>query len=186
MATHSCTLAWKIPWMEEPGRLQSMGSQRVGHNWATSLSLHFQDIKSEGKVIILMWLNVSLYWALCVCVKKMVSYSGFIKIFPYIVFRDFSHFSFTLVFKPSGFDSCVWNLWMELIPVCGIYGWDPTLLSPYMAGRSPVLVPFTVYSLFSSLISSDLTVVTQISTGLHLFVCVLVTQSYPALWPLGL
>ena len=32
MATHSSTLAWKIPWTEEPGRLQSMGSQRVSHN----------------------------------------------------------------------------------------------------------------------------------------------------------
>ena len=32
MATHSSTLAWKIPWTEEPGRLRSMGSQRVGHN----------------------------------------------------------------------------------------------------------------------------------------------------------
>ena len=32
MATHSSTLAWKIPWTEEPGRLQSMGSQRVGNN----------------------------------------------------------------------------------------------------------------------------------------------------------
>ena len=32
MATHSSTLAWKIPWVEEPGRLQSMGSQRVGHD----------------------------------------------------------------------------------------------------------------------------------------------------------
>ena len=39
MAPHSSTLAWKIPWMEEPGRLQSMGSQRIGHDWATSLSL---------------------------------------------------------------------------------------------------------------------------------------------------
>ena len=41
MAPHSSTLAWKIPWMEEPGGLQSMGSRRVrqGHNWATSLSL---------------------------------------------------------------------------------------------------------------------------------------------------
>ena len=39
MAPHSSTLAWKIPWTEEPGRLQSMGSQRVGHDWATSLSL---------------------------------------------------------------------------------------------------------------------------------------------------
>ena len=39
MAPHSSTLAWKIPWMEEPGGLQSMGSQRVRHDWATSLSL---------------------------------------------------------------------------------------------------------------------------------------------------
>ena len=39
MATHSSTLAWKIPWTEEPGGLQSMASLRVGHNWATSLSL---------------------------------------------------------------------------------------------------------------------------------------------------
>ena len=36
MATHSSILAWKIPWTEEPGRLQSMGSQRVGHDWATN------------------------------------------------------------------------------------------------------------------------------------------------------
>ena len=39
MATHSSTLAWKIPWMEEPARLQFMGSRRVGHDLATSLSL---------------------------------------------------------------------------------------------------------------------------------------------------
>ena len=39
MAPHSSTLAWKIPWMEEPGGLQSMGSLSVGHDWATSLSL---------------------------------------------------------------------------------------------------------------------------------------------------
>ena len=42
MATHSSTLAWKIPWMEEPGRLQSMGSLRVGLNW-----LHFHALKKE-------------------------------------------------------------------------------------------------------------------------------------------
>ena len=39
MAPHSSTLAWKIPWTEGPGRLQSMGSLRVRHDWATSLSL---------------------------------------------------------------------------------------------------------------------------------------------------
>ena len=38
MAPHSSTLAWKIPWMEEPSRLWSMGSLRVGHDWANSLS----------------------------------------------------------------------------------------------------------------------------------------------------
>ena len=36
MATHSSVLVWEIPWTEEPGGLQSMGSQRVGHNWVTS------------------------------------------------------------------------------------------------------------------------------------------------------
>ena len=39
MAPHSSTLAWGTPWMGEPGGLQSMGSLRVGHDWATSLSL---------------------------------------------------------------------------------------------------------------------------------------------------
>ena len=39
MAPHSSTLAWRISWREEPGRLQSMKSQRVGHDWANSLSL---------------------------------------------------------------------------------------------------------------------------------------------------
>ena len=39
MAPHSSTLAWKNPWTEEPAKLQSMGSLRVGHDWATSLSL---------------------------------------------------------------------------------------------------------------------------------------------------
>jgi len=52
MAPHSSTLAWKIPWMEEPGRLQSMGSLRVEHDWVTSLSLftftfHFHALEKE-------------------------------------------------------------------------------------------------------------------------------------------
>ena len=43
MATHSSTLAWKIPWTEEPGGLQSMGLQVVGHDWATSHILSQSD-----------------------------------------------------------------------------------------------------------------------------------------------
>ena len=41
MAIHSSILAWRLPWMEKPGRLQSTGSKRVRHNWATLLSLSF-------------------------------------------------------------------------------------------------------------------------------------------------
>ena len=48
MASHSSTLAWKIPWMEEPSRLQSMGSLRVGHDGVTSLSLFtFHTLEKE-------------------------------------------------------------------------------------------------------------------------------------------
>ena len=47
MAPHSSTLAWKIPWMEEPGGLQSLGLLRVRHSWTTSLSL-FTSCTGEG------------------------------------------------------------------------------------------------------------------------------------------
>ena len=47
MASDSSTLAWKIPWTEEPGRLQSMGSLRVGHDWATSFTFHFHALEKE-------------------------------------------------------------------------------------------------------------------------------------------
>ena len=71
MATHSSTLAWKIPWMEKPGRLQSMWLQRVGHNWATSFSLFFffMNLLLEAQVPIwshdhfsslFTWLHVDL------------------------------------------------------------------------------------------------------------------------------
>ena len=76
MATHSSILAWKIPWTVEPGRLQSTGSQTVGHDWATSLlslsnSLPIFQIciqtLSSTKYIITLWLKcillfVYLYW----------------------------------------------------------------------------------------------------------------------------
>ena len=48
MAPHSSTLAWKLPWTEEPGRLQSMGSLGVGHDWVTSLfTFHFHALEKE-------------------------------------------------------------------------------------------------------------------------------------------
>ena len=52
MATHSSTLAWKIPWTEEPHRLQSMGSQRVGHDWATSLHMSMESVMPSNHLIL--------------------------------------------------------------------------------------------------------------------------------------
>ena len=48
MATHSSTLAWKTPWTEEPGRLQSMESRRVGHDLSDfTLTFHFHALEKE-------------------------------------------------------------------------------------------------------------------------------------------
>ena len=56
MATHSSILAWRIPWPEEPGRLQSMGSQRVGYDWATSL--HLNTVCNSIKLFLLQEWNL--------------------------------------------------------------------------------------------------------------------------------
>ena len=47
MAPHSSTLAWQIPWMEEPGGQQSMGSLRVGHDFTFTFSFHFHALEKE-------------------------------------------------------------------------------------------------------------------------------------------
>ena len=47
MAPHSRTLAWKIPWMEEPGRLQSKGSLRVGYDFTFTFTFHFHAFEKE-------------------------------------------------------------------------------------------------------------------------------------------
>ena len=49
-ATHSSILAWRIPWTEEPGGLQSMGSQRIGHNWATNIFTLSESLEKYHKV----------------------------------------------------------------------------------------------------------------------------------------
>ena len=47
MATHSSILAWRIPWTGEPGRLQSIGSQRVGHDWETGTGIHSRGLTDK-------------------------------------------------------------------------------------------------------------------------------------------
>ena len=60
MATHSSILAWRIPWTEEPGRLQSMESQRVRHNWKW-LSMHACPLKQCMVVFCLIFLAILLH-----------------------------------------------------------------------------------------------------------------------------
>ena len=61
MAPHSSTLAWKIPWAEDPGRLQSMGLLRVGHDGATSRDLHAVNIAINSQEIQNLLLILSLF-----------------------------------------------------------------------------------------------------------------------------
>ena len=56
MAIHSSILAWRIPWTEKPGRLQSMGSQRVRHNWTTNTFTFHSSLSPYG--LLLTWLHL--------------------------------------------------------------------------------------------------------------------------------
>ena len=72
VAPHSSTLAWKIAWKEEPGRLQSMGSQRTGHGWATSLS-YFLFFHRTSQFCKLHDEYVNLFFKNCPFVLKVVN-----------------------------------------------------------------------------------------------------------------
>ena len=73
MTTHSSILAWKIPWMEEPGRLQSMGLQRVRHDWVTSLHfILFSSWLTFYKKYYRSMQTHNIEWAFC-CVTFLVT-----------------------------------------------------------------------------------------------------------------
>ena len=76
MAPHSSILAWKIPWTEEPGRLQSMRSQRVRHDWATSLQNKTKPVllKSlKGGTVLRKWLLIHSEYVLKICQRSSSS-----------------------------------------------------------------------------------------------------------------
>ena len=63
MATHSSILVWEIPWMEEPGRLQSMGSQRVGHDWVTNNNSRITRTSVQFSSVTHLFLTLQLHAA---------------------------------------------------------------------------------------------------------------------------
>ena len=75
IAAHSSILAWRIPWTEEPGQLQSMGSQRVRHDWMTFTSLHivveyppvvFQEVQGQFDFFFFFLISIWLCWVFIV------------------------------------------------------------------------------------------------------------------------
>ena len=69
MAAHSSLLAWNIPWTEEPGGLQSMGSQRVGHDWAHTAPPSLG--RNKAKSVILEYLHCTCLHACYVCLSPV-------------------------------------------------------------------------------------------------------------------
>ena len=95
MATHSSILAWRIPWTEEPRRLQSTGSQRVGHDWATS-SLHLYTY-------VVFEINSGCYIYQNLCFWKLGKWKLESRIIP--------HFRKIWFYIYQTYD--IWNKWLE-------------------------------------------------------------------------
>ena len=125
MAPHSSPLAWKIPWMEEPGRLQSMGSLRVGHDWVTSLSLSLSCIgEGNGNPVQCFCLenprDGAAWWAAIYGVaqsqtrlKRLSSSSKWISnVFSYLILI-FSSWVNTLLLRKFSYN---WGLKYQLVP----------------------------------------------------------------------
>ena len=131
MATHSSILAWRIPWTEEPGGLQSTGSQRVGHDWATSLHFshvtfwkqvplrfvarHPDPIRKEAGIGCFVLVSLALghrskkkkilLWFLPKSVLPMFSARSFM--IPGLAFRSLIHFEFIFVYGVTKFSSLI-------------------------------------------------------------------------------
>ena len=105
MATHPSTLAWKIPWTKEPDRLQSMGLQRFGYGWATSLSLNSSRC----------WASFHFLFAIVMCLLALLLF--FAK--ESVQFCSFLSLSFLLVCKSLYMCVCAQSLshvWLFAIP----------------------------------------------------------------------
>ena len=128
MATHSSILAWRIPWTEEPGGLQSMESQRVRHDWATSLSIVNEMGQSLWKcALLLIKLNVYVLYDPAVPLISIYPIEKFLNVFR----KDLCHIhsSFIHDSQKSGNNSVRRLFLVRPLPTC--------LLSSYMNHLAP-------------------------------------------------
>ena len=82
MTTHSNILAWEIPWTEEPGRLQSMGSHRVRHNWSTDT--HYEHI--ARRMCFFWFLLIYIFFLMWTIFKVFVEFVTILLLFYLLVF----------------------------------------------------------------------------------------------------
>ena len=123
MATHSCTLAWRIPWTEKPGRLQSMGSHRVGHDWsdwaAAAAILHGMEKPRSVYSLVSRWaFELFTYWLLWIMLMWTFTY----------MFLHRCIFDFSIYLE--------WNFWI-MVTLCLTF-WDTARLF------SKATVPFYI------------------------------------------
>ena len=106
METHSSILAWRIPWREEPGGLQSMGSQRVGHDWANNTNILYNKNKVftvDGCTLIWFIQNPKLHRLKAQRLRPM--HHSFI----HLLFSLFIHLHFEWPFSISCAPDSVWS-----------------------------------------------------------------------------
>ena len=137
MAPHSSTLAWKIPWMEEPGRLQSTGSWRVRHDWATSLSLsHIGE--GNGNPLQCSWLenprDGGAWWAAVYGVAQSQTRLKWLSnIYDQTNHRDLSIYRVVINFPQYFFFSLNCTILLLLIPI------HPLSVNRYLSSSGLVL-----------------------------------------------
>ena len=112
MVTHSSTLAWKIPWTEKPVRLQSMGSQRVGHDWATSL-FHFNPVTAQVSLFALAARELRTKTVACLLSRIIQNAVIWTDLSLHFLFPSCSWFPFLFFLLHHVF-------WWMLIIICGV------------------------------------------------------------------
>ena len=95
MTTHSSIFAWRIPWTEEPSRLQSIGSQRIRHDWAQH-TLYYSGNQQIWKI----W-NFQTFHRIVSYVEKVFAVLPAGCMFLYICVQKYQHVHFSLVFSSS-------------------------------------------------------------------------------------
>ena len=144
MAMHSSTLAWKIPWTQKPGGPQSMGSQRIRHNWATSLSLYCSVAKSCPTLSCNLQtrdsLSFTIFWNLLTltAIESVMPSNHLILCRPllllFLTFPNIKVFSVSQFFA-SGSQSIEASASASVLPM-NIQGWFPLGLSGLISLQS--------------------------------------------------